>query len=95
MRGGIDWEFGTDVHTLLYIKQITGEDLLYSMGNSTRYSVITKMGGELEKEWILVWVLLNLFLNTCNTSLLHCEATILKHKVKILCIYVYIYIYIY
>ena len=50
MRGGIDWEIGTDVHTLLFIKQITGEDLLYSVGNSTQYSVITKMGGELEKE---------------------------------------------
>ena len=34
---------------------------MYSMGNSTQFSVITKMGKEFEKEYILVWVLLNLF----------------------------------
>ena len=28
-------ETGTDIYTLLYIKQITNEDLLYSTGNST------------------------------------------------------------
>ena len=32
---GINWEIGIDIHTLLYIKQITNKDLLYSTGNST------------------------------------------------------------
>ena len=35
------WEFGIDMYTLLYLKQITNKDLLYSTGNSAQYSVIT------------------------------------------------------
>ena len=36
VRGeGINWETGIDIYTLLYIKQITNKDLLYSSGNST------------------------------------------------------------
>ena len=33
-RGGIYLEIGIDIHTLLYIKQITSKDLLYNTGNS-------------------------------------------------------------
>ena len=40
-RGGIDWEFGIAMYILLYLKQITNRDLLYSTGNSAQYSVIT------------------------------------------------------
>ena len=54
--GGIYQEFGMNIHTLLYIKQIINKDLLYSTGNSTQYSVITYMGKESEKEWIDVHV---------------------------------------
>ena len=54
LRGGIDWEFGIDMYTLLYLKYITNRDLLYSTGNSTQYSIITYMGKESEKEWIYV-----------------------------------------
>ena len=32
--GGMNWEIGIDIYTLLYIKQITNKDLLYSTGNS-------------------------------------------------------------
>ena len=39
--GGMVREFGTDMHTLLYLKWITNKDLLYSTGNSVQYSVIT------------------------------------------------------
>ena len=39
--GGINWESGIDIYTLLYLKQITNKDLLYSTGNSAQYSVIT------------------------------------------------------
>ena len=36
VRGeGINWETGIDIYTLLYVKQITNKDLLYSTGNST------------------------------------------------------------
>ena len=38
---GIDWKFGIDMYTLLYLKEITHKDLLYSTGNSAQYSVIT------------------------------------------------------
>ena len=31
---GIDWEFGIDMYTLLYLKWITNKNLLYSTGNS-------------------------------------------------------------
>ena len=34
----IKWEIGTDLYTLLFIRQITDKDLLYSTGNSTQYS---------------------------------------------------------
>ena len=36
-RGGrINWETGIDIYTLLYTKQFTNEDLLYSTGTSTQ-----------------------------------------------------------
>ena len=34
LGGGIDWKFGIDMYTLLYLKQITNKDILYSKGNS-------------------------------------------------------------
>ena len=30
--GGIEWEFGADMYTLLYLKYINNKDLLYSTG---------------------------------------------------------------
>ena len=39
LRGGIDWEFGIDMYTQLYLKYIAGRDLLYSSKNSARYSI--------------------------------------------------------
>ena len=45
-RGGIHWEIGIDIYTLLYMKQITNKDLLYSTGNSTQYSVMAYMEKE-------------------------------------------------
>ena len=39
--GGIKWEFGTNIYTLPYIKQITNKDLLESTGNSDQYSVMS------------------------------------------------------
>ena len=42
--GGINWEIGIDIYTLLYIKQVTNKNLQYSTGNSTQYSVMAYMG---------------------------------------------------
>ena len=45
VRGGrINWKIGTDIYTVLYIKQITNKDLLNSTGNSTQSSAIVYMG---------------------------------------------------
>ena len=41
--------WGIDIYTLLYRKQITNKDLLYSTGNSTQYSVMTYMEKNLKK----------------------------------------------
>ena len=48
-EGGINWEIGIDIYTLLCIKQITNKDLLYSIGNPTQNSVMTYMGKESKK----------------------------------------------
>ena len=49
---------GIAIYTLLIlcIKQITNEDLLYSTGNSTQYSVMTYMGKKSKKEWRYIYV---------------------------------------
>ena len=46
----INWNIGIDIFTLLYTKQTTNKDLLYTAGNSTQYSVMTYMGKE--SKWI-------------------------------------------
>ena len=53
-REGINWEIGIDIYTLLYIKQITNKNLLYSTGDSTQYSIMAYMGKESKKEQIYV-----------------------------------------
>ena len=40
-ENGMNWEIRTDIYTLLGIKQITNENLLYSTGSSTQCSVVT------------------------------------------------------
>ena len=47
--GGINQEFGINIYTLLYMKEVNNKDLLYSTGNSTQYSVITYMRKNLKK----------------------------------------------
>ena len=46
MKSGVTWEIGIDIYTwlILSIKQITNENLLYSIGNSTQCSVVTSTG---------------------------------------------------
>ena len=52
MGEGIVRKFGMGVFTLLYLKQITNKDLLYSTGNSAQCYVAAWMGGEFDGEWI-------------------------------------------
>ena len=53
--GEINWKFGTNIHTLLYIKEITNKDLLYSTANYIQY-LITYNGKEYEKIHIHICV---------------------------------------
>ena len=45
-----------NVYALLYLKQITNKDLLYSTGNSAQCYVAVWMGGEFGGEWMRVYV---------------------------------------
>ena len=42
-EGGVNWEIGLDIYTILHMKQITNEDSLYSTENSTQYFVMAYM----------------------------------------------------
>ena len=59
MGEGIVRKFGMGVFTLLYLKQITNKDLLYSTGNSAQCYVAAWMGGEFGEEGIQVYVWLS------------------------------------
>ena len=73
--GRINQEFGIYMYTLLYIKQITKKDLLYSTGNYTQYLVITYNGKESEKEFIYIYYFaVHLKLTQC------CKSTPLPKK---------------
>ena len=50
-----------DMYTLLYLKWITNQDLLYSTGNSAQCYVAAWMGEEFGGEWKRVYVWLSLF----------------------------------
>ena len=63
------------------IKYIINNDLLYSTGNSTQYSLVTYMGKVSGKEWIYVCIKLNHLLHTWNWQ--HCKSSILQYKIKI------------
>ena len=78
---GIVREFGTDMYTLLYLKQITNKDLLYSTGNSAQYYMAACRGGEFEVEWIRVYTWLNPF--AAHLKLLqHCKLATPQYKIK-------------
>ena len=56
-EGGMNWEVGTNGYTLLYIKYITNENLLYTTGSSTQRSVVTKWeGNPKERRYMCVHV---------------------------------------
>ena len=52
-------DLGTDMDTLLYLKQITNKDLLYSTGNSVQYSVMTYIGMESKKVDMCMYIIYN------------------------------------
>ena len=48
----MSYDSGIKISTLLYIKQITNKDLLYSTRNYTQHLIITYKGRESEKDLI-------------------------------------------
>ena len=42
--GGKNWEIGIDKYILLFVKEITNKDILYSTKNSTQCSVMVYIG---------------------------------------------------
>ena len=50
-KGGseMNWEIGIDMYTLLCITYITNENVLYTTGIATKFSVVTQMGRKSEK----------------------------------------------
>ena len=50
MGGRIDWGFGIDRYTLLYLKQIINKDLLHSTANPARKKKVKSQIGNI-KEW--------------------------------------------
>ena len=53
---GIPGEFGMDMYTPQYLKQITSKDLLHSTWNSAQYYVAAWMVGEFGGKWIHEYV---------------------------------------
>ena len=43
MWGRVNQELGINIYTPLYLRQIASKALVYSIGNSTQYSVIIYM----------------------------------------------------
>ena len=66
---GVTKELDTTEHT------VYSKDLLYNTGNSTQYSVMTYMGKESKKEWMYVYIELNLFAVQLKLTQ-HCKSTI-------------------
>ena len=56
MVGGINWEFGINIYTLLYIKEINNKNLLYSTGNYIQHLVITYNRKESVKEYTHIYI---------------------------------------
>ena len=76
--GGINQEPEINIHTLVYIKQITNKDLLCSTGNYIQYLIITYNGKESEKN---TYIKLNHFAVHQKLTQ-HCKSTILQQKIK-------------
>ena len=77
MGGGINWEIGIDIDTLLYLKEKSNKDLLYSTGNYTQYFIITYKGKESGKEYIYICthiycIYISMYVCVCITESLCC-----------------------
>ena len=75
--GGMNWEIGIDIYTLLCVKQITNKNLLYSTGNSTQFSVPNEK--EIKKMWGDIHVYIELIHFSVQQKVTqHCKAPTLQ-----------------
>ena len=51
-RGGINWEIGVNKYARMKQMTIDNKNLLYSIGNSIQYSVMTQTAKEAKKECV-------------------------------------------
>ena len=51
-RGGINWEIGVNKYARMKQMTIDNKNLLYSIGNSIQYSVMTQTAKESKKECV-------------------------------------------
>ena len=70
LEGGINWEVGIGICTVLYAILTSNKDLIYSTGKSTQYSLMVYVGKESEKETDS--------LSTHLKLTQHCKSTILQ-----------------
>ena len=79
--GGVSWETGVDIDTLL---QVTSDDPLSNTGSSTQYSLMAYVGKESKNQRICVYVKPLHF--AVHLKLTHCTATMLAaHSFPTLC----------
>ena len=52
---GMNWGIGIDIYTPVGIKQMIDENLLFSTGNSTQWSMVMQKGRKPKKEWKYVY----------------------------------------
>ena len=70
-------EVGIDIYTPLFMKQITNEKLLYSMGNSTQCSCGDLNGTKIQKSWDMCIRTVDSFA-VWQKITQHCKETILQ-----------------
>ena len=51
-HGGINQEFGINIYTLLYIKQVNDKNLPHSIGNYSQYLMIMDIGKSIMEKWV-------------------------------------------
>ena len=80
-RGEINQECGINIYTLIYIKQIINNNLLYSTENYTHYFVIIYKEKESEKEYVCIYTHIKPTHFSVHVKLTqHCKPTKLQLK---------------
>ena len=74
-RGGINWKTAADTYTSLSIKYTTNADPPYGVGDTTQYSVITRVGKGSKRADVYSCITDSF---CCAAKTQHCQSTPLK-----------------